>query len=592
MNSTLSLLISALVGVIVPLSAVYLVERFDVFQSANRRNILISLVYGATVAFFGAYVLNTLTIDVLQQLGMSSAESFNIVRRLTAPILEEILKSLILIYLIRQPSFKYAVDGAIYGFSVGVGFSVAENLLYISQFPNAALGLTISRVLSTSLMHASVSALVGFMLGRLRRAELGQGTGPLLGILSAVTAHILFNNLVNTVEGVALLLLAIGIGVGSAAVIVLLMNRDQSRERLRMKTALAEDATGVSQGEVMAIQRMGGASLEESLKELGDQIGDENVSLIRRLLVTQANIGILRNNLAGANVTPRLKKAWHEEIAVRQQEFQEIRGELNRSAVDFMQRMFPSDDATLQSWAADELARSDTAGLHLFDMFMRSSGLSENLTAEQITDRAERLKRIELFAAVDLADLENLSRGINVIEYADGVQLFDQGVEGDAMYLVDAGHLAIYTLDQHRREQPLRVFDPGAVVGELSVLDGQPRSAGARASGPLTALVLRRDMFRMYVQSRPQVILAVMRALSEKGRYTTGQVEKAVKQASSIARGQYTEAAALAAEAAQSSVKGSFAPSRSTQVDLNDALADLARSLAQREQSGQNEANR
>jgi RsiW-degrading membrane proteinase PrsW (M82 family)/CRP-like cAMP-binding protein len=589
MNATLSLLISALVGIAVPLGAVYLVERFDVFQSASRRNLLISLVYGATVAFFGAYALNTLTVQILQGTGLTSAASFDTVRRLTAPILEELLKSLVLIWLIRQPSFKYAVDGAIYGFAVGVGFSVAENLLYISQTPNAALGLTISRVLSTSLMHASVSALVGFMLGRLRRTQLGQGTLPLLGIVIAVSVHILYNNLVNTLEGAALLLLAIGIGLGSATIIVLLMNRDQARERERMTTALAEDATGVSQGEMMAVKRMGGASLEDSLKELGDQIGEDNVSLIRRLMVTQANIGILRNNLAGANVSPRLKKAWQDEIAQRQLEFQEIRGELNRSALDFMQRMFPADDAALQSWAAAELAQTDSAGLHLFDMFMRSSGLSENLTADQLEDRAERLQRIELFSAVDLADLENLSRGINVIDYADGTQLFEQGSEGDAMYLVDRGNLAIFTVDAQGHERPLRVFEPGSVVGELAVLDGQPRSARARASGPLTALVLRREMFRMYVQSRPQVILAVMRALSEKGRYTTGQVEKAVQQVSSIARGHYSEAASLAAESA-AQAKVQFAPSRSTQIDVTDALADLARTLAKRENTLRDEA--
>ncbi len=589
MNSTFSVLIAALVGIVVPLSAVYLVERFDVFQSASRRNILISLVYGATVAFFGAYFLNTLTVELLELAGMAPSQAYNIVVRLTAPIIEEILKSLVLIYLIRQPSFKYAVDGAIYGFSVGIGFAVAENLLYISNNPDAALGLTISRVLSTSLMHASVSAVVGFMLGRLRRAGKGHAALPLAGILIAVGVHIGYNNLVMTLTGAGLLLLAIGIGVGSAAVIVTLMNRDQARERDGMDTALDEGATGVSQGEVMAIQRMGGASLEESLNDLGDQIGDDNVALIRRMLVTQANIGILRNNLASANVSPRLRKAWEDEIAVRQAEFQDIRGELNRSALDYMQRMFPSDDATLQTWAADELAQSDSAGLHLFDMFMRSSGLSENLTAEQLEDRAERLKRIELFASVDLADLENLSRGINVIEFANGVQLFDQGVDGDAMYLVDSGHLAIFTVDARGQEQPLRIFDPGAVVGELSVLDGQPRSARARASGPLTTLVLRREMFRMYVQSRPQVILAVMRALSEKGRYTTGQVEKAVHQVSSIAHGQYQEAAALAAGEAQATAKLDFAPSRSTQVDLNDALADLARTLARREQAAQTE---
>ena len=588
MNPTVSLLISVLVGIAVPLASVYVIERFDIFGSASRRNILVSLVYGATVAFFGAFALNTLTVRLLVSAGMPNAQAYNVVVGLTAPILEELLKSLILIWLIRQPSFKYAVDGAIYGFSVGIGFAVAENLLYISNNPTAALGLTISRVLSTTMMHASVSAVVGFMLGRLRRASRNQRALPVVGILIAVSVHILYNNLVLTLDGVGLLLVAIVIGLGSASAIIWLMNRDLARERGGMVTALDEDATGVSHGEALAIQRMGGASLEELLGELGDQIGDENVSLIRRLLITQANIGILRNNLASANVSPRLREAWEREIAERQQEFQDIRGELNRSALDYMQRMFPSDDATMQKWAADELAKGDSAGLHLFDMFMRSSGLSENLTADQLVDRAERLHRIDFFSGVDLADLENLSRGISVTTYAPGDRLFDAGEEGDAMYLVDSGRLAIFRVDDQGREQLFRTFAEGSVVGEIAVLDGGPRSASARADGPLTALVLRREMFRMYVQSRPQVIVAVLRELVEKNRFTTGTVERGVQQISDIARGHY-QAVARAAEAPVAAPPSSQAPdselSAAVGLKLQQRLADFARTLAERDET-------
>lgn len=580
MNSTFGLLISILVGIAVPLAAVYLVERFDVFQSASRRNILISLVYGATVAFFGAFALNTLTVELLTAAGVPNAQAYDIVRRLTAPIIEELLKSLVLIWLVRQPSFKYAVDGAIYGFSVGVGFAVAENLLYISQSPNAALGLTISRVLSTTLMHASVSAVVGFMLGRLRRAERGQRALPIAGILIAVSVHILYNNLVLTLTGVGLLLVAIVIGVGSAAVIVVLMNRDQAHEKEGMREALNEGATGVSVGEAMAIQRMGGASLEEKMKELSTQIGEDNVALIRRLLVTQANIGILRNNLAATNVPARLREAWEREIGERQQEFTEIRGELNRSALDYMQRLFPADDATMQAWAADELAKSDSAGLHLFDMFMRSSGLSESLTAEQLEDRAERLRRIDYFAGVDLADLENLSRGITVTHYAEGDRLFDQGEAGDAMYLVDEGQLSICTVDELGRETFLRTFAPGAVVGEIAVLDGQARTARAKASGPLTTLVLRRDMFRMYIQSRPQVNLAVLRQLVEKNRYTTAAFEGLIQQAGYISSGRFEDAANAPALKPLSNQVESELALEEAGAKASEAMTDYARSLA------------
>ena len=60
--------------------------------------------------------------------------------------------------------------GAIYGFGVGIGFAVAENIFYLSNdAQGAGPMLAISRVLSTSLMHATASSLVGISLGGLRR---------------------------------------------------------------------------------------------------------------------------------------------------------------------------------------------------------------------------------------------------------------------------------------------------------------------------------------------------------------------------------------------------------------------------------------
>jgi CRP-like cAMP-binding protein len=128
-------------------------------------------------------------------------------------------------------------------------------------------------------------------------------------------------------------------------------------------------------------------------------------------------------------------------------------------------------------------------------------------------------------------------------------------------------------------------FPPGAVVGEIAVLDGQPRTARARAQGDLTALVLRREMFRMYVQSRPQVIMAVLRQLVDKNRYTTRTVEQGVQQVSNIARGEYMQAAVVGGDMLSSMTGSSVSDSELNAAvgdQLNSALAELARSLAQR----------
>ena len=137
---------------------------------------------------------------------------------LTAPLVEEILKALVLLYFTRQPSFHYFVDGAVYGFGVGIGFAMIENLAYVSATPSLALAIT--RVLSTSLMHAMASGIVGLSLGRLRRTRM-RCCPLLIGIGGAVALHILYNNIVNMLTGPALLIAAVTIGVGGAGVIAL-----------------------------------------------------------------------------------------------------------------------------------------------------------------------------------------------------------------------------------------------------------------------------------------------------------------------------------------------------------------------------------
>lgn len=583
-------LIAYVIALAVPLFAIYLIHALDLFQTSNTRTLRICILWGATFAFGIAYVVNKGVIEQLMLTGASQAQSLQVVARVTAPILEEILKAAILIYFIRKPSFRYFVDGAIYGFGVGIGFALLENVTYIASSGNAALALAISRVLSTTLMHAMASALVGISLGQLRRSK--ARLLPVLGILLAIGVHIIYNNVVNALTGTALLLVAITIGVGGAAFIGLQINRGVNEEKKRFSKTLDVKKQNVSEGEVGAIQRLGGSAAEEMFAQLQETFGEEQITLIRRLLVTQANIGILQNNLNSGNVSERLRRAWEDEIAQKREEFQQHRKALGRSVMGYMQALFPSEDTTMQDWLSEEMALYDPTMVHTFDMFMKTSGLAQSFTPQQLEAMADSLNKIEIFRNVSLADLENLGRAIKVTPFNDGDMLFDQGDEGDAMYMVEAGAIAIYSVDSQGREQFIRSFGPGSVVGDFAVLDGQPRSARARASGPLKALVLQRQLFKTFIQSRPQVILAVMKVLAEKARFTTRSVEDSIHHLSSIAQGDYAAVAQIdaAAQPAISAQPDAAKPevaatdvSDTVHSSLNQAFARFARKLQGRD---------
>ncbi|MEO8398053.1 MAG: PrsW family glutamic-type intramembrane protease, partial [Chloroflexota bacterium] len=338
-------LLAYAIALFIPALAFYLIHALDLFKTSKTRTVVLCALWGALVAYPLAALING---------EMHGLFGYVIVVNLTAPLVEEILKALVLLYFTRQPSFHYFVDGAVYGFGVGIGFAVIENIAYVSASPSLALAIT--RVLSTSLMHAIASGIVGLSLGRLRRTRMR--LLPLIGIGGAIALHILYNNIVNTLTGPALLIAAVTIGVGGAGVIALQIIHALRQEKEQFNQTLGLEID-VSPGERQAIQRFGGASIEAILQELGKTFGEENVALIRRLLITEANIGILENNLSLPDISDRLRAAWEAEVAARQAESRELRHQMGRSVLAYLSELFPAQDSALWDYLQEQFASSD-----------------------------------------------------------------------------------------------------------------------------------------------------------------------------------------------------------------------------------------
>ena len=88
------------------------------------------------------------------------------------------------------------MDAAIFGFAVGTGFALVENLLYLHQSPDAALGVWIVRGFGTAIMHGGTTALFAVMgLARLEKGGPSKGQARLLiGFALAVALHSAFNH--------------------------------------------------------------------------------------------------------------------------------------------------------------------------------------------------------------------------------------------------------------------------------------------------------------------------------------------------------------------------------------------------------------
>ncbi len=139
---------------------------------------------------------------------------------------------------------------------------------------------------------------------------------------------------------------------------------------------------------------------------------------------------------------------------------------------------------------------------------------------------AQRLHEVDLFKEVHLEDLEALSERMKPEHFDRGQVLFSANDIGDTMYFIQKGRIRIYMQDEDGEELTLTHYGVNEIFGELSPIDGLPRSASAAAVEDLEVLALHREDFLDFLDERPQIGLAMMRSLSERLRNTTTYLEE------------------------------------------------------------------
>ncbi|KQV89881.1 cyclic nucleotide-binding protein [Massilia sp. Root351] len=102
------------------------------------------------------------------------------------------------------------------------------------------------------------------------------------------------------------------------------------------------------------------------------------------------------------------------------------------------------------------------------------------LKTQTLSPRLHRLKQSALFASLTPLELKIVDDMLHERRYLSGEIIFDQGEEGQALYLVTAGRVIITRALDHSAEVVAEV-GPGSFFGDLALLDNSPRNAQARA---------------------------------------------------------------------------------------------------------------
>lgn len=138
----------------------------------------------------------------------------------------------------------------------------------------------------------------------------------------------------------------------------------------------------------------------------------------------------------------------------------------------------------------------------------------------------DMVETTQMFGFFDWHHIEDLCDYLEAYEADEGVTLFREGEQGNYMCLIIEGSVDILKEDSNETNKTVSIVGRGKTLGEMSIIDGQPRSATAVVSEPTTLAILTKENFQRLIKEKPalaaQIMLRIASLLSQRLRVTSG----------------------------------------------------------------------
>jgi CRP/FNR family transcriptional regulator, cyclic AMP receptor protein len=127
------------------------------------------------------------------------------------------------------------------------------------------------------------------------------------------------------------------------------------------------------------------------------------------------------------------------------------------------------------------------------------------------------LRLVPLFNGMTDRSFQAIADLSSEADYATGDALVRQGEPGESFIILVTGRARV-----DRDGKTLRELGPGDFLGEISLVDGSPRTATVTALDPIHALTVHRQGFLDLIERLPVFRLEILNALTERIRATVG----------------------------------------------------------------------
>lgn len=124
--------------------------------------------------------------------------------------------------------------------------------------------------------------------------------------------------------------------------------------------------------------------------------------------------------------------------------------------------------------------------------------------------KLQHLSTVPMFSSLSQTELRTVGRLSDIVHYSEGDVICEEGTNGREFFLVMDGQAEV-----KKGKKTIAKMKPGSYFGELSVLDGGPRSATVVAGSDMELLVLEQRQFSGLIRELPAIgakVLATMAA--------------------------------------------------------------------------------
>ena len=284
----------------------------DAFKLMSLKEVLVLLLLGGLGAL-AAYPVSGKMLDTLPI-------GFSLYSRFIAPWIEEAIKALIMIILFRINRIGYKLDAIISGFAIGAGFSVVENILYLTLFPQYGTGTWLVRGFGTAIMHGTTLALLAAIAHEFAERENREAAADyhfsllwfIPGYGVAVALHTAFNQFP---DRPMIAMMGAILAAPVALIAVLSLGTAEAQRWLA-----AESAEHRAQLEALRTGNWPGGPAGEKIAALAGRVDPESAKRIRRYwelqawLVAEAEEALLEEAAGDAEFDPAALRAAFAEL--------------------------------------------------------------------------------------------------------------------------------------------------------------------------------------------------------------------------------------------------------------------------------------